>query len=179
MNNTVDTESKEAKEKRDKARQDEDRRARDLQEGKQPNPGEPGYYSPPTAPSVTTPQGVPHGPHTAAAIGPRPPEETGQPQPTPEEIETRKKAGDPSLGEKPFRDAMQAAGRGKEADEATRPTKAQAGGQPAGEGEETTNYDDMTVAELKDLAHKRGVEIHSDMLKDDIIAALEKADKSG
>lgn len=142
----------------------------ETKETKPPGPGEPGYFSPPSLPSVTTPQNLPHGPHTAAVAGPRPPEETGQPQPTKEEIETRKKAGDPSLGEAPFRDAMRAAGRGEEADKATRPT--------AG-GDEAVNYDDMTVAELKDLAHKRGVEIHSDMLKDDIIAALKKADKTG
>lgn len=41
---------------------------------------------------------------------------------------------------------------------------------------EQVDYNDMTVAELKDLAHKRGVEIHSDMLKDDIIKALKKAE---
>jgi hypothetical protein len=46
---------------------------------------------------------------------------------------------------------------------------------PAEAAPEQVDYNDMTVAELKDLAHKRGVEIHSDMLKDDIIKALKKA----
>jgi hypothetical protein len=41
------------------------------------------------------------------------------------------------------------------------------------------DYNDYTVAELKDLAHKRGIEVHSDMLKEDIIKALKKADKAG
>lgn len=41
------------------------------------------------------------------------------------------------------------------------------------------DYSDYTVSELKDMAHKRGVEVHSDMLKDDIIAALQAADKAG
>jgi hypothetical protein len=41
-----------------------------------------------------------------------------------------------------------------------------------------TDYNDYTVAELKDMAHKRGVEVHADMLKDDIIKALKKADKA-
>jgi hypothetical protein len=54
--------------------------------------------------------------------------------------------------------------------EATTP-KAAAG------GDTQANYDDMTVAELKDLAHKRGIDVHSDMLKDDIIKALKKSDK--
>lgn len=48
----------------------------------------------------------------------------------------------------------------------------------AAEGSEV-DYSDYTVAELKDMAQKRGVEVHSDMLKDDIIAALKKADKAG
>jgi hypothetical protein len=47
--------------------------------------------------------------------------------------------------------------------------------QPAGGTETEENYEEMTVPELKELAHQRGVEIHSDMLKDDIIQALKKA----
>jgi hypothetical protein len=42
---------------------------------------------------------------------------------------------------------------------------------------EGTDYNDYTVAELKQQASMRGVEIHADMLKDDIIKALKKADK--
>jgi hypothetical protein len=41
-------------------------------------------------------------------------------------------------------------------------------------GEDAVNYDEMTVAELKDLARKRGVEIPSDARKDEIIEALEE-----
>jgi hypothetical protein len=41
-------------------------------------------------------------------------------------------------------------------------------------GDEATDYDSLTVPELKDLAHKRGLQISSDMRKDEIIAALEK-----
>ena len=52
-------------------------------------------------------------------------------------------------------------------------TQSQAGSKTAAE---KVDYNDMTVAELKDLAQKRGVEIHSDMLKDDIIKALKKAE---
>jgi len=44
-------------------------------------------------------------------------------------------------------------------------------------GDEGVDYNDFTVAELKDMAHKRGVPVSADMLKDDIIKALEKADK--
>ena len=35
------------------------------------------------------------------------------------------------------------------------------------------HYEDKTVAELKEIAHKKGVHIDSDARKDDIIAALE------
>lgn len=42
--------------------------------------------------------------------------------------------------------------------------------------DEAVDYSDFTVAELKDMAHKRGVSVHADMLKDDIIKALEKDD---
>jgi Rho termination factor, N-terminal domain len=48
--------------------------------------------------------------------------------------------------------------------------------QPQPETATKVDYNDMTVAELKDLANKRGVELHSDMLKDDIIKALKKAE---
>lgn len=41
-------------------------------------------------------------------------------------------------------------------------------------GDESVDYEEMTIPELKDLAHKRGVEISHDMRKDEIIAALEK-----
>lgn len=41
------------------------------------------------------------------------------------------------------------------------------------------NYDDYTVAELKEQARKRGVEVSSDARKDEIIDALEEADKEG
>jgi hypothetical protein len=122
-----------------------------------PGPGEPGYYSPPVVPSVTVPQNAPAGPHTAAIAGPRPPEETGQPQPTEEEIEARRKGGAPfdrTVTGAQIPPAKKAASDGSQED-----------------------YDDMTVAELKDLAHKRGIEVHSDMLKDDIIKALKKSDK--
>jgi hypothetical protein len=40
--------------------------------------------------------------------------------------------------------------------------------------EAETDYESMTVVELKELAEKRGIEIHSDMLKADIIEALKK-----
>jgi hypothetical protein len=41
---------------------------------------------------------------------------------------------------------------------------------------EPTNYEELTVPELKDLADKRGVEILSDARKAEIIAALEASD---
>lgn len=44
--------------------------------------------------------------------------------------------------------------------------------------EESVDYNDMTVAELKDEAHRRGIAVHSDMLKDDLVKALKKADKA-
>jgi Rho termination factor, N-terminal domain len=57
--------------------------------------------------------------------------------------------------------------------------KKQAGVTKEGKGKTDTgtetDYEAMTVPELKELAHQRGVEIHSDMLKDDIIQALKKA----
>jgi hypothetical protein len=53
--------------------------------------------------------------------------------------------------------------------------KAATGG---GSESDEVDYSDYTVAELKDMAHKRGIDIHSDMLKDDIIKALKKADKA-
>jgi hypothetical protein len=40
------------------------------------------------------------------------------------------------------------------------------------------DYDEKTVAELKELAAERGVEIHWDARKDEIIKALEKQDKA-
>jgi Rho termination factor, N-terminal domain len=39
---------------------------------------------------------------------------------------------------------------------------------------EPEDYESQTVVELKELAHKRGIEITSDMRKDEIIAALEE-----
>lgn len=98
-----------------------------LKPGEKAKPGEPGYYNPPTIPSVTRQQNAPE-PQGAAATADFPPE-----QPKPEQA----------------------------ADQT-----------PEGQ----VDYNDMTVAELKDLAHKRGVEIHSDMLKDDIIKALKKSE---
>lgn len=44
----------------------------------------------------------------------------------------------------------------------------------AARGDETVDYESMTVPELKELAHKRGVAINHEMRKDEIIAALEK-----
>jgi hypothetical protein len=41
--------------------------------------------------------------------------------------------------------------------------------------EKEEDYDSMTVAELKELAHKRGVQVSSDWRKDEIIEALEKS----
>jgi hypothetical protein len=49
------------------------------------------------------------------------------------------------------------------------------GGKKAGTDVDPENYEELTVPELKELAHQRGVEIHSDMLKDDIIKALKKS----
>jgi hypothetical protein len=40
-------------------------------------------------------------------------------------------------------------------------------------GDESVDYESMTVPELKDLAQKRGVHVTSDMRKDEIIDALE------
>ena len=41
---------------------------------------------------------------------------------------------------------------------------------------ESTNYEELTVPELKDLAEKRGIELLSDARKAEIIAALESSD---
>lgn len=46
------------------------------------------------------------------------------------------------------------------------------------EESEARNYDDFTVAELKDQAESRGVELKSDWNKSEIIKALKKADKA-
>lgn len=43
----------------------------------------------------------------------------------------------------------------------------------AAKSDEAVDYESMTVAELKDLAHKRGITVTSDMRKDEIIEALE------
>lgn len=41
-------------------------------------------------------------------------------------------------------------------------------------GDESVDYESLTIPELKDLAHKRGITISSDMRKDEIIDALEQ-----
>ena len=41
----------------------------------------------------------------------------------------------------------------------------------------TTDYESMTVPELKELADKRGIELLSDARKAEIIAALEASDQ--
>ena len=41
----------------------------------------------------------------------------------------------------------------------------------------TTDYESLTVPELKDLAEKRGIEISSDARKAEIIAVLESSDQ--
>lgn len=48
-------------------------------------------------------------------------------------------------------------------------TQAESG---AGKSTKDEDLESYTVPELKDLAEKRGIEIHSDMLKSDIIDAL-------
>jgi hypothetical protein len=55
--------------------------------------------------------------------------------------------------------------------------KAEAEAAKKGKGEEA-DYEEKTVAELKDLASKRGVELRSDARKDEIIDALKQADKA-
>jgi hypothetical protein len=44
-------------------------------------------------------------------------------------------------------------------------------------GKHEDDYDEMTVAELKDAANERGVEVSSDARKADLVKALRKADK--
>jgi hypothetical protein len=41
-------------------------------------------------------------------------------------------------------------------------------------GDEVEDYEALTVPELKELAQQRGIEAHSDWLKDDYVQALKK-----
>lgn len=52
------------------------------------------------------------------------------------------------------------------------PKKAKAHSEP----EVPEDLNELTVPELKELAAKKGVDLHSDMVKSDIIDAIEKAD---
>jgi hypothetical protein len=70
--------------------------------------------------------------------------------------------------------AQEQEARAKEQEEAAAKKE---GGEAATASSSQQSYDDYTVAELKEQAKKRGVEIPSDARKDEIIDALEKADK--
>lgn len=56
--------------------------------------------------------------------------------------------------------------------------KAKEAEEAGGASADAASYDEHTVAELKELAKKRGVEVPSDARKDEIIDALEEDDKS-
>lgn len=151
----IDQEAKEAKEaakvRADRAKAAADAREKRVKEvqGKQPQPGEPGYYSPPFNESVI------RSPRREVPLEDPPPGMSPEEQPVSVVPGQTGQTGETAEGT---------------------PAKG-AGSSKSGAPANQVNYDDMTVAELKDLAHQRGIEVHSDWLKDDIIKALKKADK--
>jgi hypothetical protein len=135
----------------DKNHKDEDRNDPRNQVGREgtyedADPGEPGYYSPPD-------------PHFG--ITKSPPNEVL----TDKMIEEAEKIPDTrsDWDKKQAGDTKEGIGKEKKAH-----------GTHGTQGETEIDYEAMTVPELKELVASRGIEAHSDWLKDDYIKALKK-----